>query len=106
MEDISVDADIKKLKHGVHVVTGGPGRVTDMIKQRAISTKAIRLWILDECDETISQASVKQKIHELYRFLSRKHFQVVLITDTLPGEILEMEKEFMKEYVRILVKRD
>ncbi|KAL7001530.1 RNA helicase [Sarracenia purpurea var. burkii] len=56
-----------------------------MIKKRAIKTKAVRLRVLDECDEILSQVSVKEKIHELYGFLSHKHLQY---------------------YVRILVKRD
>jgi ATP-dependent RNA helicase len=42
----SVGEDIRKLEHGVHVVSGTPGRVCDMIKRRTLRTKAIKLLVL------------------------------------------------------------
>ncbi|RLN09760.1 hypothetical protein C2845_PM11G21020 [Panicum miliaceum] len=38
--------------------------------------------------------------------ISHQNFRVVLISATLPHEILEMTSKFMTEPVRILVKRD
>ncbi len=42
----SIGEDIRKLEHGVHVVSGTPGRVYDMIKRRTLRTRAIKLLIL------------------------------------------------------------
>ena len=42
----SVGEDIRKLEHGVQVVSGTPGRVCDMIKRRTLRTRAIKLLIL------------------------------------------------------------
>lgn len=42
----SVGEDIRKLENGVHVVSGTPGRVCDMIKRRTLRTRAIKLLIL------------------------------------------------------------
>lgn len=42
----SLGEDIRKLEHGVHVVSGTPGRVCDMIKRRALRTRAIKLLVL------------------------------------------------------------
>lgn len=42
----SIGEDIRKLEHGVHVVSGTPGRVCDMIKRRTLRTRAIKLLIL------------------------------------------------------------
>lgn len=42
----SVGEDIRKLEHGVHVVSGTPGRVCDMIKRRTLRTRSIKLLIL------------------------------------------------------------
>jgi len=42
----SVGEDIRKLEHGVHVVSGTPGRVCDMIKRRTLRTRAIKLLVL------------------------------------------------------------
>ncbi|EEF25405.1 dead box ATP-dependent RNA helicase, putative [Ricinus communis] len=42
----SVGEDIRKLEYGVHVVSGTPGRVCDMIKRRTLRTRAIKLLVL------------------------------------------------------------
>uniref|UniRef100_A0A453DEY0 Helicase ATP-binding domain-containing protein n=1 Tax=Aegilops tauschii subsp. strangulata TaxID=200361 RepID=A0A453DEY0_AEGTS len=42
----SIGEDIRKLEAGVHVVSGTPGRVCDMIKRRTLRTRAIKLLVL------------------------------------------------------------
>ncbi|GAA0150796.1 RNA helicase [Lithospermum erythrorhizon] len=100
----SVGEDIRKLEHGVHVVSGTPGRVCDMIKRRTLRTRAIKILILDESDEMLSRG-FKDQIYDVYRYLPPE-LQVVLISATLPNEILEITSKFMTDPVRILVKRD
>lgn len=46
----------------------------------------------------------KEQIYDVYRYLPPAT-QVVLISATLPHEILEMTNKFMTDPVRILVKR-
>ncbi|KAL2930157.1 Eukaryotic initiation factor 4A-III-like protein [Bienertia sinuspersici] len=100
----SVGEDIRKLEHGVHVVSGTPGRVCDMIKRRTLRTRNIKLLILDESDEMLSRG-FKDQIYDVYRYLPPE-LQVVLISATLPNEILEITNKFMTDPVKILVKRD
>ncbi|KAL9682018.1 hypothetical protein QQ045_013811 [Rhodiola kirilowii] len=100
----SVGDDIRKLEHGVHVVSGTPGRVCDMIKRRTLRTRAIKLLVLDESDEMLSRG-FKDQIYDVYRYLPPE-LQVCLISATLPNEILEMTNKFMTDPIRILVKRD
>ncbi|KAF2556038.1 hypothetical protein HID58_067642 [Brassica napus] len=64
----SVGEDIRKLENGVHVVSGTPGRVCDMIKRRSLRTRAIKLLILDESDEMLSRG-FKDQIYDVYRYL-------------------------------------
>jgi len=42
----SIGEDIRKLDHGVHIVSGTPGRVFDMVKRRNLRTRAIKVLIL------------------------------------------------------------
>ncbi|XXQ39121.1 RNA helicase [Plasmodiophora brassicae] len=100
----SVGDDIRALESGVHAVSGTPGRVYDMIKRRALETRHIRMLVIDEADEMLSQG-FKDQIYDIYRYLPPTT-QVVLISATLPHEILEMTTKFMSNPVRILVKRD
>ncbi|MCO5612698.1 hypothetical protein L7F22_066967 [Adiantum nelumboides] len=100
----SIGEDIRKLESGVHVVSGTPGRVFDMIKRRILGTRTIKLLVLDESDEMLS-VGFKTQIYDVYRYLPPE-LQVVLISATLPQEVLEMTSKFMTDPIRILVKRD
>ena len=100
----SIGEDIRKLDHGVHIVSGTPGRVFDMIKRRNLRTRNIKALILDEADEMLNKG-FKEQIYDVYRYLPPET-QVVLVSATLPQEVLEMTTKFMTDPVRILVKRD
>ncbi|KAI4468446.1 atp-dependent rna helicase dbp3 [Holotrichia oblita] len=95
--------DIRKLDYGQHVVSGTPGRVYDMIRRRALRTRAVKMLVLDEADEMLNKG-FKEQIYDVYRFLPPST-QVVLISATLPHEILEITSKFMTDPIRILVKR-
>lgn len=74
-----------------------------MIKRRNLRTRAIKLFVLDEADEMLDKG-FKEQIYDVYRYLP-PGTQVVLLSATMPHEILEMTSKFMTNAVRILVKR-
>eukprot|EP01120_Amphizonella_sp_Union-15-10_P015145 TRINITY_DN770_c0_g1_i3.p1 TRINITY_DN770_c0_g1~~TRINITY_DN770_c0_g1_i3.p1 ORF type:complete len:410 (-),score=83.61 TRINITY_DN770_c0_g1_i3:91-1320(-) len=100
----STGEDIRKLEYGVHIISGTPGRVYDMIRRKHLNTRTIKTLVLDEADEMLSQG-FKEQIYDIYRYLPPST-QVVLVSATLPREVLEMTKKFMTDPIRILVKRD
>uniref|UniRef100_A0A914ZKS8 RNA helicase n=2 Tax=Ascarididae TaxID=6250 RepID=A0A914ZKS8_PARUN len=100
----NVGEDIRKLDYGQHVVSGTPGRVFDMIRRRNLRTRSIRMLVLDEADEMLNKG-FKEQLYDIYRYLP-PGAQVVLLSATLPHEILEMTSKFMTNPIRILVKRD
>jgi ATP-dependent RNA helicase len=100
----SVGEDIRKLEYGQHIVSGTPGRVYDMIRRRNLRTKNIKMLILDESDELLNMG-FKDQIYDVYRYLPPAT-QVVLLSATLPHDVLEMTSKFMTDPIRILVKRD
>lgn len=118
----SLGEDIKKLDYGQHIVSGTPGRVFDMIKRRHLRTRYVcpcKIWkyiltvctprnikmlILDEADEMLSKG-FKEQIYDVYRYLPPST-QVVLLSATLPHDVLEITNKFMTDPIRILVKRD
>ena len=100
----SIGEDIRKLEYGQHIVSGTPGRVFDMIRRRALRTRNIKMLVLDEADELLNKG-FKDQIYDVYRYLPPAT-QVVLLSATLPYDVLEMTTKFMTDPVRILVKRD
>ncbi|WP_189094536.1 DEAD/DEAH box helicase [Nocardia jinanensis] len=47
---VPVNRQIKTLKQGVDIVVACPGRLEDLMKQRALSLDAVRITVLDEAD--------------------------------------------------------
>lgn len=102
---INVREDARKLEEGVHVVVGTPGRVFDMIhNRRAFRTNDVKMFVLDEADEMLS-GGFKDHIYDIFRLMPSTT-QVVLLSATMPAEVLEVTKKFMRDPIRILVKRD
>jgi len=99
-----VQDDAKKFAEGVHVVVGTPGRVYDMINRQIFSTKHVKMFVLDEADEMLSKG-FKEQIYDIFQLLPQQT-QVVLLSATMPQEVLEVSHRFMRDPVRILVKRD
>lgn len=100
----NIGEDIRKLENGVHIVSGTPGRVFDMISRRSLRTRNIKMLVLDEADEMLSKG-FKEQIYDIYRYLPPAT-QVVLVSATLTNDVLEMTNKFMSNPMRILVKRD
>ncbi|KAK3822756.1 MAG: P-loop containing nucleoside triphosphate hydrolase protein [Benniella sp.] len=83
---------------------GTPGRVFDMIRRRNLRTRNIKMMVLDEADELLNQG-FKDQIYDVYRYLPPST-KVVILSATLPHDVLEMTSKFMTDPIRILVKRD
>jgi ATP-dependent RNA helicase len=100
----AISDDVRKLDAGTQIVSGTPGRVFDMIKRRNLRTRNIKTLVLDEADEMLGRG-FKEQIYDVYRYLPPAT-QVMLVSATLPHDVLEMTTKFMTDPVRILVKRD
>ncbi|XP_071949617.1 eukaryotic initiation factor 4A-I-like [Antedon mediterranea] len=101
----SVADDSARCKAGVHVVVGTPGRVNDMISRRALDPRKIKMFVLDEADEMLSRG-FKDQIYDVFKLLPNKDLQVVLLSATMPAEVLEVTTKFMRDPIRILVKKE
>jgi len=75
-----------------------------MINRRALVPENIKLFVLDEADEMLSRG-FKDQIYEVFRFLPETT-QVGLFSATMPGDVLEITSKFMRDPIRILVKKD
>jgi translation initiation factor 4A len=100
----SVSDDIARLREGQHVVVGTPGRVFDMISKRRLKIDDLLTFVLDEADEMLS-CGFKDQIYDIFKMLP-PNVQVCLFSATMPPEILDMTAKFMRDAVRILVKKD
>ncbi|KAF3902148.1 hypothetical protein ABW21_db0205403 [Orbilia brochopaga] len=96
--------DMTALREGQHIVVGTPGRVHDMIQRRALKTDSLKIFVLDEADEMLSRGFTEQ-IYDIFQLMPQT-IQVVLLSATMPSDVLEVTTKFMRNPVRILVKKD
>ena len=100
----SMRETIDELEKGTHVVVGTPGRVADMIDHKHLRTAAIKVFVIDEADEMLSRG-FKDQIYDIFQMLPNQ-VQVGLFSATMPEEAISMSERFMRNPIRILVKRE
>eukprot|EP00096_Caligus_rogercresseyi_P003974 TRINITY_DN1804_c0_g1_i1.p1 TRINITY_DN1804_c0_g1~~TRINITY_DN1804_c0_g1_i1.p1 ORF type:complete len:419 (-),score=124.05 TRINITY_DN1804_c0_g1_i1:283-1539(-) len=100
----SISNDIHALQQGPHVVVGTPGRVFDMMTREHLRTEHIKMFVLDEADEMLSRG-FKEQIYDVFRHLNQD-IQVVLMSATMPDDVLDVTKRFMRDPIRILVRKE
>jgi len=91
-------------KNTPHVICGCPGRVYDMMRRERLSSKKIKLVILDEADEMLS-TGFKDQVYNIFQYLSLD-IQVVLVSATLPESINTIISKIMRDPVKICVKKE
>lgn len=100
-----VREDIQRIRNGVQILVGTPGRVLDMLQNRqCLDASCLKLFVLDEADEMLSRG-FKDQIYVIFRFFPASA-QVALFSATIPSGILTLSQEFMRHPKRILVKQD
>jgi len=86
------------------VIVGTPGRIFDMISRKAIDTSYLRMFVMDEADEMLSQG-FKEQIYNIFQLIPPE-VQTVMLSATMDEAVLKVTKNFMRQPKRILVKRE
>uniref|UniRef100_A0A2I3HT51 RNA helicase n=1 Tax=Nomascus leucogenys TaxID=61853 RepID=A0A2I3HT51_NOMLE len=101
----NVRAEVQKLQmEAPHIIVGTPGHVFDMLNRRYLSLKYIKMFVLDEADEMLSHG-FKDQIYDIFQKLN-SNTQVILLSATMPSDVLEVTKKFVRDPIRILVKKE
>ena len=96
-----VEKQLKKLKRGVNIVIGTPGRLLDHIRRRSIDLSQLKMLVLDEADEMLNMGflqDIENIIHE-----TPKNRQTMLFSATMPNELRSLATRYMKEPVQIQI---
>merc|ERR1719204_3092711 len=97
-------SDIQGLQGGAQFIVGTPGRVFDLLQngRGAFQSKHLKVLCLDEADEMLSRG-FKDAMYDIFEYMPQD-IQMCLFSATMPQEIKEMTKKFMRDPVKILVK--
>ena len=100
----SIELQLRKLKRGVTIVVGTPGRLLDHIKRKTLQLGSVKYFILDEADEMLNMGFVDdiEKIFEKTPAEKR----VLLFSATMPNMIKKLAERYMGKYSHIKTKTD
>lgn len=81
--------DVPKMGRGsfpYHIVVGTPGKITDLIKNRFINMREIKIFVLDEADHMLDQQGLKEQTMRVHAMLPRG-CQVLLFSATYDDDV-------------------
>ena len=91
----SIDQQIQRLKRGVHIVVGTPGRVIDHLRRRTMKLGGIKYLILDEADEMLAMGFIEDV--ETIMAKTNTDKRTLLFSATIPQRIASLAKKYMKD---------
>lgn len=92
----AIERQISRLKRGVDIIVGTPGRVLDHLKRGTMDISKISHVILDEADEMLNMGFVED-IEAILK-TAPKERRTVLFSATMPKNIEKLAKKYMGEY--------
>ncbi|MDP8217994.1 MAG: DEAD/DEAH box helicase [Candidatus Theseobacter exili] len=92
----SIDQQLRRLKTGVHIVVGTPGRVIDHLKRKTLKIEKIEHLILDEADEMLNMGFIED-MEEIMNHTNPGK-RTLLFSATIPGRIKALARKYMDGY--------
>jgi ATP-dependent RNA helicase DeaD len=96
-----IDKQIIALKRPTHILVATPGRLVDLLEQKAINLSFIKTIVLDEADEMLSMG-FKKELDTILRFTDG-HRYTWLFSATMPPAIKAIIKGYMSPDARRVV---
>lgn len=99
-----IDRQIKRLKKGVQIVIGTPGRVMDHMRRRTLKLDNLKMMILDEADEMLNMG-FREDIETILDSIGDER-QTLLFSATMPKPIMNIIHKYQKnpEIVKVVHK--
>jgi superfamily II DNA/RNA helicase len=98
---VPINRQVRSLLHGVEVLVATPGRLLDLVNQRAVTLNQVEVLVLDEADRMLDMGF----IHDIKRVVAmlRKERQTLFFSATMPQEITKLADSMLNDPVRVAV---
>lgn len=100
----SYSRQISRLRRGVDVVVGTPGRILDLLHKGELDLSHVRFLVLDEADEMLSMGFIED-IEAILDATSPER-QTALFSATLPQRIRQLADKYMRQPRAITTSRE
>jgi ATP-dependent RNA helicase RhlE len=90
-----------ELRRGVDILIATPGRLLDLIAQKLISLKTIKMFVLDEADRMLDMGFIHD-VRKIIALLPEQR-QTLFFSATMPPEITKLSSSILTNPVRVEV---
>jgi len=98
---VPINRQIRQLAGGIDILVATPGRLLDLIDQRAMTLRDVEILVLDEADQMLDLGFIHalKRIHQLVP----KQRQTLFFSATMPKTIAELGESFLTNPVKVSV---
>jgi ATP-dependent RNA helicase RhlE len=98
---VNIKPQMRALTPGVEVLVATPGRLMDLMQNRAVALDQVEYFVLDEADRMLDMGF----IHDIRRIVSKLPAarQTLFFSATMPKEIAELANAMLRDPVRVAV---
>ncbi|WP_144095429.1 DEAD/DEAH box helicase [Croceicoccus sediminis] len=98
---VPVGKQARRLVPGTDVLVATPGRLLDLIDQRALTLKDVEIFVLDEADQMMDLGFIKPLTRVAN--LLPKNRQSLFFSATMPKDIADLSRRFINDPVKVEV---
>ena len=98
---VNIKPQMRALAGGVDVLVATPGRLLDLMQNRAVQLDRVEHFVLDEADRMLDMGF----IHDIRRIVAElpARRQTLLFSATMPREIAELANSMLRDPARVAV---
>jgi superfamily II DNA/RNA helicase len=98
---VSIVPQKRSLARGVEVLVATPGRLLDLVNQRALRLDQVEVLVLDEADRMLDMGFIPD-IRRIVAMLPTER-QTLFFSATMPGEIAKLSAQMLRNPARVAV---
>ena len=98
---VPINKQIRALAGGIDIVVATPGRLLDLIDQRAFTISHTEIFVLDEADQMMDMGFI-HPLKRVAKMLPRDR-QNLFFSATMPKEIEALAAQFLNDPVKVSV---
>ncbi|MDO8511245.1 MAG: DEAD/DEAH box helicase [Nanoarchaeota archaeon] len=99
----SVSEQRDRLRQGIDIVVGTPGRVIDQLERKSLNLSMVSFTVLDEADEMLNMGFLED-IETILKSTNAKK-RMLLFSATMPKPIVGIARKFMHEPIMLEIER-
>jgi ATP-dependent RNA helicase DeaD len=99
----AIDRQIMRLRQGVQVVVGTPGRVLDLLDRGDLKLNNLRWLVLDEADEMLNMGFIDDVEKILTQVPTERH--TAFFSATMPPSIRKLVNRFLRSPITVTIEQ-